>query len=643
MLIVLLIISLIASPFLPGALVADQSKIPTAVVVVIDTSGSMRAKSQANNEFKVTLGEVAKLIEKLPAGSKVAVLNSQSPSRCIGFTPNCKKSAKAIREYQAGFGGLSVYSCLPRAAGMLRKSELSKKQLIIITDLTRNDWENSAPIDVDGCKVTIFKPKLEQQSNYSLELIETPNRSVFAGSAMPIAVNVASSQTAGEVTVNLYIDNELVDSKLVVVDEKTPACVRFIYHPKQAGNHVGRVAIGQPDSLLGDSQRYFNFEVESAAFITFLEDPKINQNDTAFIMKQAIMPNSRNSSFAVQSSTASPGQLLARDISDTKFIVLAGLPGLDQKQWEKLYDYVQSGGNLWIMPGDYTISDSYNTTQAQKIMPAKIGKREMFKAPAKLGYINYDDEYLKPFEISGSNPPLQDLRFYQRFGMTDLAPKVFVSAKFTDNIPAILTRPVGKGKVLFWNFSPVRTWSNLASLAGQLIVLSAQTKSVFLAPRKMHTRAKCGQSARIEIPNASRIDKISATSPSGEKLQFKISQDKKFIITDPLAEPGIYQIEIPHIVKSKLVRIAANMPVRESALEKIDEKALSGIFPNESLAIVEDLHQLNQRTQKIKISLNLLPACLIILIALMILENIFANKFYQKELNESEKSEQIGS
>ena len=640
-LIILGIISLIASPFLPGAVVSDQADLPTAVVVIIDTSGSMRAKNQGAQAVKKSLAEVAKLVDKLPSGSKVAIVDSQSPSQCLGFSVECSKSANAIKDYEMKFGSLGISASLPRALNMLKKSNLSRKMLIIVSDLAKSDWENLQPVKIDGCKIVIFEPTVEQKANYSIELMRTPTRTIFAGSAMPVVAKVASQHASGEVNAKLYIGDKLVESIPVNVSPNAPSIVRFLCYPKESGMHVGRVVIDQPDCLTEDNQRFFNFEVAQGAKVIFVQDPQVTKNDTALLMKYAINPPIKTAQNKVQASVIAPDGLAKKDIFNAKFIVLAGLPGLTSDQWENLYDYVHEGGNLWIVPGDYTNRESYNTDDAQKLMPAKLANRESFDLARKLGEIDYTDDYLKPFARSGSNPPLQDLRFYQRYQIGSQAPGVYSSMSYEDKTPAMLTRRVGKGRVLLWNFSPARSWSNLATLGGQLIVLSTQTKSIFLAPDQIAGQVDCGTVKTIELPQNCKTSLITIKNPQSKHISPKISRDKKTVVIDQIATPGVYQVELPLLDKVKFLQFSANMPIAESDFTKIDSAKLKQKFPAEALAVVENLDQLTKTEQKLKISLNLVPIALIILLVLMILENMLANKFYQKELNESENSEQI--
>ena len=134
---------------LPGAAAEgiDTGDRPVAAVIVLDDSMSTRARTSGSETvFDRLRARALVTVERLPAGSKVAVVASGFPARLLTRQLTSDRSAvlDAIRLLQHRPRKDDAARALALADNVLQNAELDDRRLLVLTDLQASGWQGVA-------------------------------------------------------------------------------------------------------------------------------------------------------------------------------------------------------------------------------------------------------------------------------------------------------------------------------------------------------------------------------------------------------------------------------------------------------------------------------------------------------------------
>ena len=90
-------------------------------------------------------------------------------------------------------------------------------------------------------------------------------------------------------------------------------------------------------------------------------------------------------------------------------------------------------------------------------MPVRLKAVRPLAPPGRLGMADLTGPYVEPF-VGRENPPLSAVELSRRVE-AEAAKDAVVELRFDDGSPAIVSRRVGQGSVLWWGFSPAADWA----------------------------------------------------------------------------------------------------------------------------------------------------------------------------------------
>ena len=639
MVIILLIALLIAMPFLPDYYNISAGDQPVALVAVIDTSASMTYRSNQGAIGELGRSQLADYIRKLPPGSKVAVVTSQSPADSMGFLPGRKQGAKGVSKVKTTLGAKSLAGALSRARRLLKEIDLPVKQLIVVTDMTKEAWRSAGKFKMKNCTVAVIDASPANRENYWLGSASISADYLPLGAAISVKTSAQGSTIAGDVKITLSINGEPADSKIVSLKPNQQTLVEFLYTPDKPGVYAGTVELELPDGMRFDNTRHFAFTVGKPSRVGFVRSAGDIKNDTAFLMKQAISPTGVGALDKSQSATLRPSDLTAERLSGLDVVVIANLTGLSAENWRAVAQFVKSGKSAWLIAGDMTDRESYNSSAAAIVMPARLGKLKSSPKPVQLANPDFTSRFLQPFGVDSNNPPLRDLRFYRYFELESFADDAEIPLRFEDTTPALIARKLGAGQVVFWNFSPARDFSNMGQLAGQLIILADQTKTLLVGTGQSARHLTWGQRARFDLSaDLNPQAKVALLSPGRYKIAGQLSTDRDRFVSSPVRQPGVYEFRITNPDSKEISPVVVNVHSDESDEKLIPQEKLREKFPATELAIVRSAGELTAKTRSVSAPVDLLPLILVGLFFALAGESYFANRFYKMSADNDEFS-----
>lgn len=354
---------------------ADEQ--PVAAVLLIDTSPSMGYTAGGVTRLADARKRATELLDELPAGSKVAVIDPADPAVQWEPTPgDARRRLDGLTDPRGG--GPPLTTGLTAAYQLLRTAdddtaEPLPKLVAIFTDRATASWPADRAADLKalaaqlpppGVSHLVFDVGVDQPANVSvLDLAAKP----ASGPAGPPVTLTASVQAVGQAVpkadVSLSVDDGPPDRREVDLPLGPPAAVKFTLTDLKPGTRQARVTV-RDDALAADNVRFVTFKVGEARTLLTVSDAP----DDAFLWKLA---HEAKGEFGVEVKT--PEQ--AGDFAKYEFVTLLNVadpagPLSDGKSlWEKLQPYLDRGGKLLVVPGgDGTAVKAYD----RPFLPGKL-------------------------------------------------------------------------------------------------------------------------------------------------------------------------------------------------------------------------------------------------------------------------------
>lgn len=628
---ILLIAILIARPRLATwRRVVDRS-LPAAVVFVVDNSGSMGYRRGGRSLLGRGKQLAQEVIESLPDRSRVAVITTASPSAGGAFLADLKLAAQQIADVKETFSATPVAPATARAAAMLKDIELPRKWVCLLSDMTAQSWRDGSGVVAEGqIDFTILNCAGGQGANVSIGDLRLGATKMPVGVEATVETLLRSSQLSGDFDVRVELDGLAVDHQTVHLQAGDSKAVALTIRPKRQGVVHGKVSLGQKDALEMDNVRYFTLRVGLPARVLIVRDPATvgRGNETSFLMANAIAPaGARAGGTWVRRQTITADRLDARKLAEVSVVLLADVASLGQAQWKSLADFVGRGGHLWVVVGPLVSPPAYNSSEAQRLMPLSLKSLEILDAPVGWRLDQAGHPMLAPF-AGRDNPPLSEVMCRRRFTVQSTAEDANVLLRYTDAAPAIVLRTIGRGSVLIWNFSPSRSFSNLARL-GQFPILVQQAIRL-LVGGDVKTGYSWGKSVTVPFPRSLPAAVVTVSRPSSQGEAPVPASIQGRTVTLLADEAGAWTLRFSAGGRSILRGFSVNPAAGESDLTPIEPSKVEAMFPTDSVLIARTAAEIAHKERMVARPVDLAVPILLVLLVLMTGESFFANRFYRR-------------
>ncbi len=414
-----------------------------------------------------------------------------------------------------------------------------------------------------------------------------------------------SDTAVKELTATLLVDDRPVASGLVDLPAYGHAAKRFFHifrhdpaqsepgaaadalserrGPGAGGNQSGGVsesALGpsglhhisvsiEPDALPDDDVRHLRVEVQRHLRVLLLDgDPRtLRRDDEAFYLEMALHPGDRpggasgeDAPFVVTTATLDEN---LPDLGDFDAVFLCNAKAQDilRRQADKaLREYVTGGGGLFIALGDNVDVDAYNTALAE-LLPQPLatvktagavregrGDEGPQEAPSgsgeHLGRFDRRHPLLLPFTSGRASESLLLTRF-GRYVLLRPTPRSSADSatilSFESGAPALIERPLGRGRVLLFASSVDRDWTDLPIQPAFLPLMQQAVRYLARAPlRESELPTLIGQSRDIKLQSGD--SRVEVTLPSVQKRLFERLGGRQILSFSDTLEAGFYRV-----------------------------------------------------------------------------------------------------
>ncbi len=664
---------------------------PVTAVFVVDTSPSMGYAANDKTRLDEARARALELLDDLPAGSRVAVLDTVDP---VGTweqsVSDARRKLEAFKEPRGG--GPPVTAALGAAYRLLQAAEKdadaadpSPKLVAIFSDRTANSWNPERADDLKKARDGVTKPPVSHlyvdvgvDQPADVAIMDVAIRPQVVPQNLPVTVDVTVAATGPDVpeaVVKCRLDGATTppEKRSVRLPAGTPQPVQFTFRDLKPGLHQLEVTLETPDRLLFNNTRFATFRVgEARKILTIADDP-----DDAIYWQLA---HQTKGEFACD--VKKPDDI--GDLGPYEAVVLlsvsdpsrgiAGGPSL----WARLADYTARGGKVIVIPGgpEQVTPAAYDPANAEPgaVLPGKLGKvvetEKLFAPPA-------DPKAPKPpvhrFQVGVPwaiddaalrHPFMTPFRDWQLRGNVDFLKKKRLAWKFweveapstsvvvyydadepSDRRPALLEKSIkGGGKVLLlttrmdtpWEDKPERKWHDY---------WETSENSWYVVFPNLLVRYLCGSAADANF-NYLTGQAVSVPVPKGGGKARKLilegpgvtGRDGTVDLADKQTEfklPPTRTLTAGNFVlrtedKSWREGFSLNAPGDESNLAKVPPEAITDVCGPKSIIPAEKNLKLRDVIEaSTDHPIDLTPWLLIGVLLLFTFEGVFANRFYR--------------
>lgn len=383
-----------------GPSVAENNNAPVAIAIVIDNSTTSGWKTANDDRMMKMTMAASKVAAQVPRGSRIAVID-RSATPAV-FSLDVAGALSKLESIGPSDLPRPITSRLDAAIRLLRTSNIDNRQVLLLTDLAKSTWDESAlqssiaetlasspPVSMTLVDTGPFVGVNDSLTQFSLSdptppaqspvpISVTLRRNTFTAS--PSASDPASGNPAiggSAVDDSLIGDSVTVEAQLFQSDPGLPVVRdgKVVYPPLVSvdrttqtvaangssellltlaglpvGTHHGRLRIVGEDPLAIDNQRYFSVSVLPPASVLIVSG---NENAESKIISDAITASVVSGTDAIPEFNVEQmgfADIPVARLQDYQTVVLLD-PTLQSLSDPALAQYVAGGGSMLVALG----------------------------------------------------------------------------------------------------------------------------------------------------------------------------------------------------------------------------------------------------------------------------------------------------
>lgn len=642
-----------------GKLQLIDQRSPVAAAIIVDTSMRMQYQRENTTHLKKAREMADWLVGQLPRDSQIAVVDSRPGEPAFAVDESAaRRDIERLRP-------ASVTDRLPRvierSLAKLAASELERKEMYILTDLTAPAWRDTSSslakmLADNNVLVYVIDVGADEMNNFSLGDLKLSAEAIAENGRLVLSVDVRRQGEAGERNVELFVEKtdtrlprdvdgqrqlpeaEVRRTKQAKIGENASTLVTFPPLSLEAGTTQGYVKLAGSDPLAVDDIRYFTIDVRQSWSVLAVAPE--NVKPTFFV--EAIAPTEfrQTGRSRYQVKTIDQNRLPAEDLADYSVICLLDPQPLTPSEWEKLAAYVNQGGSLAVFLGHNTDSNSLADESAQVLLPGEVRtipfrspERNIFLAPQQLGH-----PVLAPFRDISTTVPWQAFPVFLHWDFKTLNANAQVIARFSNGKPAAIETKHGEGKVItlatpVTDPSPRRgarkPWNEFAYGENNWppFILVNEITRYLASSQSTRLNFFAGEAATIVNNPARDPEEYTLFAPDQPPEPKKAIEERVFVsYTENL---GAYRLKGNR--GGPVVRgFAVNLPAAETQLTRIDRDTLDTILGQDAYRFATDQEEIQRDQGEARAGSGLYPYFLAALAMILAFEHLLGNRFYQK-------------
>lgn len=583
---VVIVVFLMARPILLrtgfAALLKNGAK-----VLILDNSMSMGYLEDRGRRYDLAKRAAMEAVEDF--GGRVSLIPTVDAGNRGEFQwMKPGKVPMALEGVPLSFGRSQTASAFKAAYQRLKDLKIPK-QILVLSDLARGDWEGLDVTrfgNVSDAEVTFIRIGAPgKDPNVSVKEVGLAGGEIFAGVPAGLEVTVSNlSDQKGKALIQVYLSGIKIDQKsidLLPGEEKKTLFELLINKP---GWIDGEVRLSS-DRLHADDVFYFPLNVKEKVRVLVVDgDPKTSlRSSESYFLVSALRPGGMEGSpFLTRVITESELGKVDPGSYDTLFLL--NVPSPD---FSRLASFMDMGKPVFIFLGDRIIPEAYNRFT---LAPWQIGELiDLGEGGEKMTQIEpgqIETRFLSRLQGSLKRASVQT--YYRIDGNAE----TLLTLKSKD--PLLLETTVGKSKLFVFASSADIAWNDISLNAAYVPLIQGLVKEA------------------VGVTESGLPEGMAVGDPFREKV-------RPLRVKGHEGEPGIIQF---HVASGEMRR-GVNTPYEESNLSKVSEEELDKKFGAIDVKVVDykegGLKDLQGGRSE------LWPFLLLLLLAVLAVEMIIAN------------------
>lgn len=643
---------------------------PVAIAVVIDTSYSMEYTVGGHTRLDEAKRRCHEILDELPAGSRVAMLDSADPGGDGFQTVAQAKERVAGLELRPANNPVTVavggaYDLLAKLGEDADPTQANPPRfLYVFSDRTQACW-NEHQIDnlkrmrdrvpQPGVRALFVDVGAEAPADVAITALELPRQVFPANERLVVRATVQATGTACDTELSCLIDDQgPPDRKPVKLKAGESAIVTFERPGLSPGFHHLTLNIATPDALPFDNTRYATFEVVGPRrVLTLTDDP----NNVA-IWRVALEPNRAfelDVRGAADVTNVAKGAPTPAELARYRAVCMLDVARPPAELWDRLARFAADGGGLAVVPGGLeTDRAAYNVPAAQQLLGGTLVKPVGSEAGATWKEGGYAHPILAPFRqwrmsesVDFMKRGLEPLAY--QYWLVDAPDAAAVVRYDEDNRPALLERPAAageqRGHVLLFttalddrHLRDRRTrWNNYLETSFYPVLANLAVGYLVGDTDQRNLSFTSGQTVQIPLPSDDRPAGYTLEGPSaaGGPVSVAPRQGASTADVSQALLPGNYRLVEP---SGKVDgAFSMNTAAEEASLAQVATESIDALFgPNSVVGVGrgDNLHDaLRTRTPQ---PVELFPWLMLVVLMALAAENLLSNRFYRRDNREAE-------
>ncbi len=636
----------LARPTIKGSGLRGKEGAPLAIALVIDNSARMQYVYQ-NSTRQQAANEMAQgLLRQLPESTEIAVLDLSRSA--AGFVVDIGTAEARVQNLAAENNPRPFEDAVREAIQLVAEREESRQEVFLFSDLNADSFSESAIENINQAlaeapdvRIYLVDVGVEEVQNLTLQPLELRSTSLRLGEPLRIEAPVQAVGMTGDPLVELFLhdtDGKPIKrgQRVAELTEEGAGRVAFELSDLPLGSHQGSVRLATTDPLQVDNARYFTVEVRPAGQVLLLSE---HASDALFLreaLSPSLIADRASNQFECHTERYAKASHAAFENFDA--ICLLDPPPLSDELWQKIVEYAEQGGGVGIFLGHLARASEFNRSAPQKLLPGRLKRKSRLATyfrPRQL-----DHPTLSGFRDFAAEIPWQIYPVFQYWEFGESAGNTYVIAPFANNHPALLERPVGRGRAITfataisdplepvgrepWNLLPTgpEPWPFVA-LTNQIVGYLAQSED-----RPLEYLA--GETVSLPLPPRQRVSNFVLRQPDGLSLRRSLPPGEDTIRISTTGELGNYRVASGGKNRQLDRGFSVNLAPELSRLSRVSPEALVAALPDDQVKLARTLDDVERYVDIGRTGRGLFPWAISLVAIVWGTECLLANRFYRE-------------
>lgn len=600
----------------------------SSLVVMLDDSFSMRAPAAQTTLPGGTVIEQSRqnlqtIVNDLPKGSSTqVVLSGGTPRKLLDqATTALDIVPKKLSDVPSMSGPLSANDAFQAATSALKDAPNAAREIVIVSDFQEADWKSiaeGAPLPAleslskqePKPQITFFRVGSDLSENLSIASADLS--ALVAAETQPIGLRVRiknhGKRPWQDIPVHLEADGARLRTARVSLAPEGEAVLSFTHAFDKVGDHSLSARL-EGDSFADDNAFHSIVQVRNQLNVLLIDGNPGSaplEGATDFL-EIALTPHTAAAASLkdlIRTKKIDLRKMRDDDLKNQEVIIMADVQRLQGRAQSDIDKFVKEGGGLLVFAGPECDLDWYNREFYRKgegPYPAAIkgySRAESDASPARILLQRFTHPAALYFNDARGGR-LQDAEFRHWFELTPQGDKVQRIFNLDRNVPLMIEKKYGRGRVIAAATTANATWGNLP-LQPFFVPLMQRLTTYLATEGSAPAWQLVGSSIRLSLDKSDANAEFALRDPTGQTQTLKAAKEGEnvFLQSPPIAQPGIFQLT--RVGAEKPMLLAFNVDGSESNLKALPAADVQKIATRHEAGFADTLqsYQALDRTRR---------------------------------------------